>query len=124
MEDNKMIRYYKLFDLLARRDMKLSDLRPYIAATSLTKLKKGEIVQTDVINRICWLLKCQPADIMEYIEVPNEKIFLSIDKMKMALEAGLHYYDEKSDTEVKENPPTSKKVKEDGLKIVKDINKH
>lgn len=116
-----MIRYYKLFDLLQRRDMTISDLRPYIAATSLTKLKKGEIVQTDVINRICWLLNCQPSDIMEYIEVPNEKIFGNIEKMKMALEAGLRYYDNKSIEDTKKAPPLSRQSINDGIKILKNF---
>lgn len=84
-----MIRYYKLFDLLQRRDMKISDLRDYIASTSLTKLKKGGIVQTDVINKLCWLLNCQPADIMEYVPVPEEKIFSKKDKVVLAFEKGL-----------------------------------
>lgn len=116
-----MIRYYKLFDMLQRKDMKLSDLRPYIASTSLTKLKKGAIVQTDVINKICWLLKCQPTDIMEYVDVPNEQIFSVPEKMRMAWEAGLGYYDNKSIEEtLKESPiskTTRKKAKHTGEKI-------
>lgn len=104
--------------------MNISDLRPYIAATSLTKLKKGQIVQTDVINKLCWLLNCQPADIMEYIEVKDEKIFTSLDKMKMALDAGLHYYDDMTEEQLKKQPPTDKKTREDGYEIVKEIEKH
>lgn len=118
-----MIRYYKLFDMLQRRDMKLSDLRPYIASTSLTKLKKGAIVQTDVINKICWLLKCQPSDIMEYVSVPDEKIFTTIDKMKMAFEAGLGYYDGKSDEEVKQQSPVSKNTRKKAKETAEKIDK-
>lgn len=118
-----MIRYYKLFDMLQRRDMKLSDLRPYIASTSLTKLKKGEIVQTDVINRICWLLKCQPADIMEYVPVKGETIFSATDKLRMAFEAGLGYYEDKTLEETLKEPPKSKKVRETGKKKVSGIDK-
>lgn len=121
VEDIRMIKYYKLFDLLQRREMTISDLRPYIASTSLTKLKKGEIVQTDVINRICWLLNCQPADIMEYIEVPNEKIFSNIEKMQMAFDAGLKYYDNKSIEDTKKVPPFSKQSINDGIEIIKKL---
>lgn len=101
--------------------MKISDLRDYIAASSLTKLKKGQIVQTDVINKLCWLLKCQPADIMEYIEVPNEKIFTIPEKMKMAFDKGLGYYDGKPLEEVKAEPPTHKKVRKTAKETAKKI---
>ena len=62
-----MIRYYKLFDLLNRKDMKKSDLRKIISGPTITKLAKGETVRTDVIDKICEFLSCQPGDIMEYI---------------------------------------------------------
>ena len=66
-----MIRYYKLNDLLNRRGMKKTDLLDIISSPTLAKLSKGETIKTDVIDRICKKLNCQPADIMEY--VPEEK---------------------------------------------------
>lgn len=63
-----MIRYYKLFDLLNRRDMNKSALLDIISSKTIAKLSKGENITTDVINKICEFLHCQPEDIMEYVE--------------------------------------------------------
>lgn len=62
-----MIRYYKLFDMLNKRDMKLSDLRKIISSATVAKLKKGEYISGEVIDKICEYLDCQPGDIMERI---------------------------------------------------------
>lgn len=61
-----MMKYYRLFDLLARRDMKKTDLLSVISAPTLAKLSKGETVKADVLCKICDFLDCQPGDIMEY----------------------------------------------------------
>lgn len=68
------IRYYKLFDLLQRRGLKKTDLLTLagISSPTLAKLSKGETVTTEVIEKICNALKCQPADIMENIEENND----------------------------------------------------
>lgn len=64
------VRFNKLFDML--RDKGLSStlwLRQNgIHPTTVNKLKKNEIVNTDTINKLCKLLNCQPGDIMEYVE--------------------------------------------------------
>lgn len=62
-----MIKYYKLFDMLNRRDMKKTDLLDIISSPTLAKLSKGEVIKTDIIDKICKKLECQPSDIMEYI---------------------------------------------------------
>lgn len=64
-----MIKYYKLFDLLNRNGMKKTDLLDIISAPTLAKLTKGETVKTDIIDRICIKLQCQPEDIMEAYEI-------------------------------------------------------
>ncbi len=63
------IRYFKLFDLLARQGCKKTDLKDEIglSSTTLAKLSKGESVTTDTILRICKRFNVQPGDIMEYI---------------------------------------------------------
>ena len=63
-----MMKYNKLFALLAGRGMKKTDLLPVISAPTLAKLSKGETTTTDVLCKICDFLDCQPADIRE-----NEK---------------------------------------------------
>ena len=60
------MKYYRLFDLLARRDMKKTDLLSVISAPTLAKLSKVKTVKTDVLCKICDFLDCQPGDIMEY----------------------------------------------------------
>lgn len=72
-----MIKYYKLFDLMNRKEMKKTDLLKIISSPTLAKLSKGETIKTDIIDKICEYLKCQPGDIMEYIEtsiIDNEYI--------------------------------------------------
>ena len=68
------IRYFKLFDLLARRGMKKTDLIHVagISSPTLAKLSKGEVVTTEIITKICASLNCQPGDIMEY--VPDDDV--------------------------------------------------
>lgn len=61
-----MIKYYKLFDLLNRRDMNKSNLLAVTSSKTIAKLSKGANINTDVIDKICEYLECQPGDIMEY----------------------------------------------------------
>lgn len=63
-----MIRYYKLFDLLNRMGKKKSDLRAILSPKTIAKLSKGEYISGEAIEKICKFLRCQPGDIMEYIE--------------------------------------------------------
>lgn len=62
-----MIKYYKLFDLLNRKGMKKTDLLKIISSPTLAKLSKGDTIKTDIIDKICQFLQCQPGDIMESI---------------------------------------------------------
>lgn len=74
-----MIRYYRLFDLLNRRGMKKSDLREIISPKTIAKLSKGENLNTDVIDKICLFLNCQPEDIMEVIEDETENYIVGTE---------------------------------------------
>ena len=87
------IRYYRLFDLLARRGMKKTDLLHVagISSPTLAKLSKGEVVTTEIIAKICSALNCQPGDVMEYIhdaegniaaKVPPGILSLDTDALK------------------------------------------
>lgn len=62
------IKYFKLYDMLARRGMKKTDLISEVGLSSSTvaKLSKGDTVTTDTIDRICERLGVQPGDIMEH----------------------------------------------------------
>ena len=64
-----MIKYYKLLDVLNRREMTKEELRIKLNLSSATiaKLSKNEFISLSVINDICKFLNCQPGDIMEYV---------------------------------------------------------
>ena len=70
-----MLIYNKLFAILQLRNMRVKDLAMSIGASEATfaKLRKGQTVNTDVINRICKALDVQPFDIMEYIPDPTKE---------------------------------------------------
>lgn len=67
------IKYYRLFDMLQRRGLKKTDLLNLagISSPTLAKLSKGETVTTEVIEKICNALDCQPGDIMEHLHDIN-----------------------------------------------------
>ena len=68
-----MIRYTKLFEILNQQGMQLSDLRKIISSATVAKLKKGEYISGEVIEKICLFLDCQPGDIMEVVKEDDEK---------------------------------------------------
>lgn len=89
-----MIRYYKLFDLLNRRGMNKSSLLEILSSKTIAKLSKGENINTDVIDRICLFLGCQPSDIMEiitedeYTETETGKKYKGFEKTIIVEEYG------------------------------------
>ena len=68
--------YNKLWKLLIDKQMKKSDLRKKagISSSSLAKLTKDENVTTEVLSKICQELKCDVADIMEFVPDPSSGI--------------------------------------------------
>lgn len=64
-----MISYRKLFALLTLRNIKAYELQAQLgtSAATMAKLKKGDTVNTAIIQNICKLLEVQPGDIMEFI---------------------------------------------------------
>ena len=65
-----MIVYVKFFNMLADKKISPSDLYKLcnIHPTTIAKMKKGQTIKTDSINKICEYFKCQPSDIMNYID--------------------------------------------------------
>lgn len=55
-----------------RKGMKKTELLNIMSAPTLAKLSKGEIIKTDIIDKICIYLNCQPGDIMECVHDRNE----------------------------------------------------
>ena len=64
-----MVSYKKLWKLLIDKDMKKQDLMAAtgISTTTMTKLNKGENINTDILVRICNALNCTAADIMDIV---------------------------------------------------------
>ena len=40
----------------------------------MTKIRRGENINTTTLNILCVLLKCQPGDILEVVPTDEEKI--------------------------------------------------
>lgn len=68
-----MLNYTKLWLLLENRGMKKTDLKQVISGSTLAKLGKNETISSDIIEKLCKFLKCQPGDIMEYIDEEQMK---------------------------------------------------
>lgn len=70
-----MIVYYKLNELLEKNNMKRADLQKElkIAPATIAHFAKNEYVALSVIDRICTYFKCQPNDIMEWVDEDKER---------------------------------------------------
>ncbi|WP_270373519.1 helix-turn-helix domain-containing protein [Longicatena caecimuris] len=66
--------YKKLFKMLIDIDMKNTELmeKARISKSTFYKMKNGENITTDVLLRICDVLKCDVSQIVECVEV-NER---------------------------------------------------
>ncbi len=64
------VSYKKLWKLLIDKDMKKEELRVAagISTNTMAKLGKNENVNTEMLVRICSVLKCDIADIMEIVK--------------------------------------------------------
>lgn len=67
------MKYYKLADLLNRRGMKRKDLLDVVSDPTLTKIAKGENINTAVLAAICCKLNCDISDIAEYEYDENDR---------------------------------------------------
>ena len=65
-----MVSYRKLWKLLIDKKMNKKNLIAVsgVSTASISKLVKGQNIQTDVLSKICKALKCDFCDIMEYIK--------------------------------------------------------
>lgn len=64
-------KYDKLFELLKERGITTYKIRKdnLISQAALTKMKSEEgNIDTRTLERLCSFLKCQPGDIMEFVE--------------------------------------------------------
>ena len=61
-----MISYEPLIETLKRKNMKRTDLLPYMSSATLAKLANNEFVSLKTINTICQVLGCQIQDVVIY----------------------------------------------------------
>lgn len=66
------IKFYKLLDVLNKRNLSKGDLKKLAGISSVTmaRISKGDSITTEVLNRICAALDIQPGELIEY--VPDE----------------------------------------------------
>lgn len=62
--------YKKLFKILIDKDMTKKELKKGagISWATITKIRKGENVYTDILIKICKFLECDIGDIVEIVE--------------------------------------------------------
>ena len=67
----------RLDRVLADRKMRLNDLEEKVGISNvnLSYLKTGKVkaIRFTTLNGICKVLKCQPGDILEYVEDEEDK---------------------------------------------------
>jgi len=70
------VSYKKLWKLLIDRDMKKKELQASakLSTSTMSKLNKGQNIQTDVLVRICRVLNCDFADIMEIEQIDEDSL--------------------------------------------------
>lgn len=70
-----MITYKRLWKLLIDKNMTKTELRKKacISSATLAKLGKNQNVNTEVLARICSVLQCDIEDIMEIVELEENK---------------------------------------------------
>jgi DNA-binding Xre family transcriptional regulator len=59
------ITFYRLWDLMNRKNMKKTDLWEILSPRTVAKLSKNEVVTTDTLDKICKFLDCEIEDICE-----------------------------------------------------------
>ena len=68
------VSYKKLWKLLIDRDMKKKDLLAAagISQSSLSKMRRNENVNMDILVKVCTALNCDIGDIMEIVPDDNQ----------------------------------------------------
>lgn len=69
-----MIVYYKLANILKKRNMQWKDLcKAGISVNTPTKFSQNKTMNTEMIDKVCAFLKVQPGDIMEWVNESDQK---------------------------------------------------
>ncbi len=69
-----MIRYEPLFETMKQKGITGYRLfKMGFSQSTYYAMKRGENISTHTVNQLCKLLQCNVADIMEFVEDPDEK---------------------------------------------------
>ena len=63
------IKYYKLLDIMQRREISKTQISEAVGISSATmaKLSAHKPVNMEIINRLCEYLEVQPGEILEFV---------------------------------------------------------
>ena len=72
---NVMISYDKLWKVMKQKGVtQYALIKTYhVSPGQITRLKRNESVSTHTIEVFCKILQCEPGDLMEYIEDPEQE---------------------------------------------------
>ena len=68
-----MISYEPLNKTLKERNMKRTDLLPYMSSATLAKLTNNEFISLKTVNTICEVLHCRIEDVAVYVEEQKDE---------------------------------------------------
>ena len=70
-----MISYDKLWNVMKQKGVTQYALikTHHVSPGQITRLKRNESVSTHTIEMFCKILRCEPGDLMEYIEEPEQE---------------------------------------------------
>jgi DNA-binding Xre family transcriptional regulator len=89
--------YKKLWHILLDKDMVKRDLREGcgLSTASMAKLSKGRNVNTDILVKICYYLKCDISDICEIVYDVNDIDETNTSSYAVNSKINFHKQDEK-----------------------------
>lgn len=108
-----MITYENLWETLKKKGMKKSDLLEILSPSTLSKIKNNGNITTDILDRICEFLNCEPMEVIKYKTQKDvaENVFNQLDEktkksifemLKESFQEGKNYIDEKNEEEFEE----------------------
>ena len=70
------VSYKKLFHMMIERDMSNAQLmeQTSFSANIITRMKRGNYISLESIERICLAMRCGVDDILEFIPDENEEV--------------------------------------------------
>lgn len=67
-----MLVYNKFFKIAKEKNLSINELRKMFSPRTVYRLESGGDISVYIINKICFMLGCQPGDFIEYVEDVSE----------------------------------------------------